>query len=806
MLGELLLLATLAAEADSLWYSGRDGELEVNPPKLVDPRINVDGILDEKEWSESAILGDFTQYAPIEGIDALEPTEVRVFYTEEAIYFGIRAYDSEPDQILARFRERDRVTYNDDWVRIILDTFDDRRQAYALAINPFGLQADGLIVEGSSSGSGGRGGGRQGGSGGGGGGGGGSLASSGRVFQIDFNPDFIWESAALIDSKGWTGEIRIPYVSLRFRELREQTWGIQIEREVKRRRFRQSWAPLTKEISSALGQSGRLIGLRDINPRRLVEVNPVATGIRAGDSRTGTYQSGSFDDQFGFNGRVGVTQNMVLDGTYNPDFSQIEADVSQITVNERFALFFPEKRPFFLSGTEVFNTPQRLVYTRQIVDPLSGLKLTGKVGGFNVGYIGALDESPGTASGTNARAQFNMLRVRRDIGSGSTLGVLYTGRGMSNDSGVHNHVLSGDARLLFADRYTLTTQVAGSFDRSKPGGEQTSLSPLIMASVDRSGRELIWNVTFTDIHPDFRARSGFITRAGNTQADARITFNRLGKPGAVLERTSLTASTQNFFGHNDFWGGSGPFEHELQVMSSFTFRGGRSLSFLLRNGYFDFQPENYADYTTIDEGGAQSSFITPEALRNLKALMVSPRMRLSNAFSLNGTFMARETPIYAEASRGFEIQARPEIEWTPTDRLALSLDHTFSRISRSSNEQKHGVSNALYSTVNVTNMRAQYFFNRSIMARIIVQYDLDEREPLTDPSTGYQLAILGRPQTRRSTGEFQGQFLFQYEPSPGTIFYIGLSQVMEGQRSYRLSTMNLAEDAIFLKISYLFRI
>ncbi|GIT52198.1 MAG: hypothetical protein Ct9H300mP15_24110 [Gemmatimonadota bacterium] len=156
MLSELFLMATLGTEPDSLRYNGRMGELEVSPPKLVDPGINVDGLLDEQAWTTAAILGGFTQYVPVEGVEPSEATEIRVFYTDEAIYFGIRAYDSDPGEILARFGERDRVTYNDDWVRIILDTFDDRRQAYAFAINPLGLQSDGLIVEGGTSGFGGR--------------------------------------------------------------------------------------------------------------------------------------------------------------------------------------------------------------------------------------------------------------------------------------------------------------------------------------------------------------------------------------------------------------------------------------------------------------------------------------------------------------------------------------------------------------------------------------------------------------------------------------------------------------------------
>ena len=169
-------------------------------------------------------------------------------------------------------------------------------------------------------------------------------------------------------------------------------------------------------------------------------------------------------------------------------------------------------------------------------------------------------------------------------------------------------------------------------------------------------------------------------------------------------------------------------------------------------------------------------------------------------------YIARETAIFSEASRGFELQARPEIQWSPTDRLELSLNHTFSKISRRSSKQQVRAPNEIYSTVHITNVKAQYLFSRALMARMILQYDLDEREALKDPTTGRQLAIFGQTQGRRSTGEFQGQFLLQYEPSPGTIFYIGFSRLMEGERSYRVSTMNPVEEGLFLKLSYLFRI
>ena len=153
-----------------------------------------------------------------------------------------------------------------------------------------------------------------------------------------------------------------------------QQWGIQITREVKRRGFKQAWAPLTKDITSTLAQSGHLVGLSNLQSRRLIEINPEATGQRVGSNASGQFVRDDFDSDFGINGRIGISQNLVLDATINPDFSQIEADANRLTVNERFAIFFPEKRPFFLEGAEIFSTPRNLVHTRQIIDPSGGVR------------------------------------------------------------------------------------------------------------------------------------------------------------------------------------------------------------------------------------------------------------------------------------------------------------------------------------------------------------------------------------------------------------------------------------------------
>jgi hypothetical protein len=767
------LAASLLLPADTLTFNGQSLELEVSPPRMESAELEMDGLLLEEVWEQAAVLGGFSQYEPVEGIPSTEATEVRVFYTGDAIYFGVRAFDSEPDRILARLGERDRSVFGDDWIRIILDTFDDQRQGYTFYVNPLGIQTDGLWIEGIRR--------REG------------RPSS---VSIDFSPDFIWESNGRVTEEGWEAEIKIPYLSLRFPEDPVQSWGINISREVKRRGFKQSWAPLTQNISSVLAQSGRLVGLRDLQPKRLIEVNPVATGKRLGDNFSGQFSRDDFEMEGGLNARVGITQNLVLAATANPDFSQVEADATRITVNERFALFFPEKRPFFLEGSENFQTPQQLVYTRRIVNPMGGAKVTGKVGSFTVGYLGALDEKPASFLGGGADALVNLLRVRRDVGLGSTMGLLYTDRALTK-GGDFNRVLAGDARLVFKDRYTLTTQLAGSWSETE--GVQKYLKPAIFGSMARSGRAFSWDISFQDVHPDFRADVGYLPRIGEAVALGNMAFTRHGEVGAVLESAALGFKGEGYFHHDQFWDGKRPYEAEVQLLPSFSFRGGRTVSIILRDGYYQFPTSAYSDYEVQGPGGEVLPFTVPEPLTNLKAVAVVPRLRINNSINLNGRAYFRELPIYAEASRGVEGLLSAQLTLRLTTSLSLTLDQTFSRLWRQRDDSE-------FSTAVVSRVSSLYQFTKALSASLMVQYNLEERAALEDPQTGYPLMVDGVVAGPRDGGTVQGQFLFQYQPSPGTIFYVGYNRLMEGDYSFGLDQKEPVLDGLFVKLSYLFRL
>lgn len=319
-------------------------------PTVTIPRIEatveIDGSLDEPSWMQAARLIGFSQYQPSDGRPAEEQTEVLVWYAPDAMYFGIIAHDSDPGSIRATVADRDHIDLDDN-VTIFLDTFNDHRRAFYFAVNPLGAQQDGVQSEGSGA---------------------------------DKNPDYKFDSKGRLTADGYVVEMRIPFKSLRYPGNGPQKWGINITRKVQRTGHLDTWTDVRRGSATFLAQSGAIDGLHDLERGLVTEIQPFVTtagnGARQGD---GVFTRGATDISLGANVRLGLT-NVSFDATLKPDFSQVESDVGLVTVNERFALFFPEKRPFFLEGLELFSTPNQLVYTRQIVKPVVGGKVTGKIG------------------------------------------------------------------------------------------------------------------------------------------------------------------------------------------------------------------------------------------------------------------------------------------------------------------------------------------------------------------------------------------------------------------------------------------
>ena len=768
-----MMMLGLTATPDTVVYRGDRGELEVTPPRVEAPAIRVDGRLDEAAWARAAVLTGFTQSQPVEGIPASQETEVRVFHGPDALYFGVVAHDEDPGGIRATLTQRDEGVTDDDWVRILLDTFDDRSQAYAFYVNPRGVQADGLWLVG---------------------------AEVRHGPPVDFNPDFLWESDARVTEGGWVAELRIPYVSLRFRDVPVQRWGLNVAREIRRTEYQSSWAPITEDAANPLELSGRLVGMEGLEPGRLLELNPVATGRRTGElTEEGSFEREGFEPSFGVNARYGITRNLVLDATVNPDFSQVEADADQVAINERFALFFPEKRPFFLEGTEVFSTPQQLVYTRAIVDPIAGAKLTGKLGAFNVGYLGAVDESPVTFDEGSHEALFNLVRLRRDVGSGSTVGALYTDRTIV-DGSAYNRVAAADARLVIAERYFLTTQLAGSWSRDDADSAAIA-GPLFQAELERSGRTFSWSAGFEDVHPDFRARSGFIRRTGDArvQAEAKYTFYR--PAGSFLEDFGPELEVEAYYHHDDLWAGRRYHEARAELGLDTSLRGPNGFVIQASTGYFAFDAGDYEGYERPDPAAPDAGYVpfgTPDALEGLVGLSGFGRARPLPWLGFNFRGAYRQVPIYAEGTRGVELSLSPSAEIRLEDGLSADLSYTYARIRRERDDSR-------FSLAQIPRLKLQYQMTRALFARAILQYNLQDRDALRGAG-GRPLRVDGAPSDALDAGEMRYDLLVSYEPSPGTILYAGWTRQLEGPETYRYGQLSPVSEGLFVKVSYLFRL
>src|SRR6059036_4254155 len=327
----LLALCVLLHCGDSATYSGRDRQLDVQVPRFEADAV-IDGDLSDSVWAHAARLTGFSQYSPNDDVPAADSTQVLVWYSATAIYFGIRAFEQHgrPTMTLAN---RDQI-FGDDNVQILLGTFHDGKQALMFAVNPLGVQGDGSLIEGAN------------------------VTASGFIGgavvgreQPNLSPDFVYQSRGHLTDWGYEVEVRIPFKSLRYQSVDPQSWGLQVVRVVQHSGYEDTWTPVFRASASFLIQSGRLTGLTALKRGLVVDLTPEFTS-----KVNGTPAAAGYDyrgtPELGGNLRWGITQNLGLAATAHPDFSQVEADVGQVTVNERFALFYPEKRPFFLEGLE----------------------------------------------------------------------------------------------------------------------------------------------------------------------------------------------------------------------------------------------------------------------------------------------------------------------------------------------------------------------------------------------------------------------------------------------------------------------
>jgi Domain of unknown function (DUF5916) len=779
-----MLLTTLAALAllqdSALVYNGRANRTHVDVPRI-DSAITIDGNLDEPVWRHAARLTGFSQYQPVDGRPANEPTEVLAWYSADAIYFGVRAREIHGNVVRATHANRDNID-SDDQIQILLDTENSRQIAFLFGVNPFGVQQDGTRSSTFA------------------GGAGGPSATGGGFRNInplegsvDLNPDYFFESKGhLVVGGGYDVEVRIPFKSLRYQGSRVQSWGLHILRRVQHSGFQDTWAPAVRANANFLAQSGTLDGLHDLRRGLVLEATPTATARADRAPTTGDGSDYRQRGKLGGDLRWGIRQNLTLNGTVNPDFSQVEADVGQVVLNERFALFYPEKRPFFLDGLELFDSPNQLIYTRRIVAPKGGGKLTGKIGGLNIASIVASDDRQYSWSRTHSPL-FGVSRLRYDFGSNNTLGAVLTTR---EDGGDYSRLAATDFRFYHSKLYFAQFQAAHSWTDSLRNQRKGSI---LQGDWDRTGRAWGFHYTLRSLDPGFRAAAGFVNRTGIVEARA---FNRLsfyGAPGALVQTYG------SFFGWNRVWNntgsGHGLAESVESITPSATIRGGWQLSGAVTHSYFAFDPSLYSGLTVQQSTGPlvdTAAFVVPGPEKDQwggSFRVTTPTYRF---FSATSSITKGEVPIFREAAPGRSSRIDAAVDLRPTTAVRGSLQFSRLTLTRASDGSR-------FSSETIPRLKVEYQVSPPIFLRLVGQYAARSRSPLEDRN-GNPILVNGVLDTGQTTNEFSTDWLFSYRPVPGTLVYLGYGSTLEEPREFRFQDLRRTRDGFFGKISYLFRL
>jgi uncharacterized protein DUF5916 len=750
-------------------YSGLNGQTAVAIPRLDEAGVAIDGALTEPVWSEAAVLCGFSEYSPVDGRPADDSTEVLVWYSPHAIYFGVRAFERHGAVHAAR-ANRDRIA-NDDWVEILLDTFNDHRQALVFGVNPLGVQADGTLVE----------------------------TQAGSRDTVDFSADFVYQSHGRLTATGFEVEIRIPFKSIRYQSQAVQQWGLNVVRQVQHSGHRATWTAARLTAASFLAQSGTLTGLTDLRRGLVLDLIPEFTAKVDGAPGAPGWTYGAIQPGAGGNARWGVTNNLTLTATARPDFSQIEADAEQLVSDPREALFSPEKRPFFLEGLEQFNTPNSLVYTRRLVQPVAAIKLTGKVSGFGVGLLSGVDDRAYSTSGTD-NPVYNVLRVRRDLGGQSIAGLVYTDK---IDGPDYNRVAGANTRIVFGGTHTVAFQAVESFTRTAGA---TVTAPLWYASLDRTGRQFGYTYSINGIAQDFVAASGFISRPGLVYATLDHHVTRYGRPGAALESWTGDVLLRGRWVYPHLMKGQAPDDQFLHFTSTWQIRGWTVAgAFYLES--FRFDSALYSGYALQPptRRATPLPFTGTPRIPNYDFLVTlqTPQFRRFNASLL--VLPAIQDENFFEWSPAWIIFIQAGLDWRPSDRIRVNATYLQQQYWRKTDGSTVGRDM-------VPRVKVEYQVTRSLFLRTVGQYATHWQDSLRDDSRTNAPILIRDPQTgvyaraaARSSNALRLDWLVSFTPSPGTVMYAGYGSSLEEAEAFAFQRIHPVRDGFFVKLTYLLR-
>jgi hypothetical protein len=785
LLGSALLAPLAHALPPAGIYHGRQGGLRVTTPRL-DAATTIDGQLNEPVWQQAAVLTGFSQFFPNDGVPAADSTEVLVWYSATHLHVGIRAF-APAGSVRATLADRDKIT-QDDNIQLFLGTYNDSRQALVFGVNPFGIQSDGVINEtGAVSG------------------GGFSGATPKARESVDLAPDYVWRSKGRLTDFGFEVEIEIPVKSLRYRADEVLTWQLHVIRTVQARGQEHTWAPAVRASSSFLAQAGRLGDLRSLARGLTLDVIPTVTSITSGSSTTSGWDYRTPRPELGASVRWGITSNLTFSGTALPDFSQVESDATQFQYDPRVAVFYPERRPFFLESQEQFAVPNRLIYTRRIVQPAASAKLAGKVGGFDVGVLSAVDRASLyrntiDPSRDTVAPISNILRIQRDLGSQSRIGMVYTDRIQGAAS---NRVLGVDTRLV-RGIYSLQGQVAASRTSNAFG---TVTAPLYDVSANILGSKFNAIYRVRGNSPDFDAQLGFIARPGITDAQATHRYTIFRPSGSFVEAFTPEVFLSGTYRYADFTAGRPALEEKLHLRTSTRFRGGWVLSAQSLIEIFRYDSSLYSNFVLRQPrtGGGEDTvqFNGAQRFTNLDWVLAfsSPELK---RLSFNTLAVFGRDQNFQEWSSAFIGSYGGGLTLRPTEQLRSTLTWTYDLFNRYNDGTR-------VLTRSVPRLRVEYQLTRQIFFRYIGEINRQIRDSLRDEGrTMLPIWSRGPAGTLVREGAYdrtraRHDVLFSYLPTPGTVVFLGYGSGLFADRPRGPIDLERVSDAFFVKVSYLFR-
>ena len=661
----------------------------------------------------------FIAREPADGAEPTQNTDVYLAYDNHNLYAVFLCWDKEPDKIRARMTRREDI-FSDDSAEIMIDTFNDARRGYTFAANPLGIQWDALWTEGS--------------------------IGSGRPADFsgfDDSFDTVWRSEGRLTGQGYMVLMAIPLKSLRFSNADEQQWRIILNRSIPRTNENLFWPRITNRVQGRFNQAAAVSGLDHISPGRNIQLIPygLLRGFRDVDQRDPAnpfFESRTLQPEIGLDAKFILHDSFVLDATINPDFSQIESDQPQITVNQRFEVFFPEKRPFFLENSNFFTTPINLVFTRRIAHPEFGLRLTGKSGPWAVGVLASDDRAPGeilppTDPHRGERATFTVARISRDVLEQSTIGATFTDREFG---GGYNRVGGLDANLKLNQNWRLQGQAVTSSTVDVIAGTQSS-GPGYKVDLERSGRKLNLQSLYVDYSPGFVTETGFVNRVDVREQSINASYY-FRPEGKFL--ISYGPTLQQF----NIW------DHHGTALDYFVYPGFRVD--MARSTYINFHPFGYDDVRLrpLDYSALPRVTAYPQPFWGFEAGTSWLKEFDFTAFFVSGKGVNYNPLAGQVPTLGHEDQGNFTLTFHARGRLRVDNAYLIEHIR---DPRLSAVTN------HIVRSKWNYQFTRALSARLILQYN----SVLSNP------AISSLPHTKN----FNTDFLITYLIHPGTAIYVG---------------------------------